>query len=106
MRYLVTAFSLLALTACGSKSGDRAELECTAQASGLVTDCDVLSESSEGFGKFAIKQVTEQAQCAVSELNEPPVDDGGPPTVACASSHPGFDKPLPRRFRTTWSIWY
>lgn len=102
-RWLLLAAVLL-LTGC-ARSGDRAELECTAQVSGLVTDCVVLSESSKGFGEFAIRHVEEEARCALEPAAEP-ATDSAPAAAPCLTTHPGSDGPLPRRFQTSWGIHY
>ena len=105
MRVFVLLSSLLLMGSCGP-SPNKAVLECTAQPSGLVTDCVVLSEISPGFGQYAVQQVTEDARCAVAKAGEPLIADDGPAETPCLSSHPGSADPLPRRFQTTWGLIY
>jgi len=76
-----------------------AEVECTALPSGQVRDCVVISESGPDAGRWAIEDVSRDCSAAVEPLD--PVD---PTTVQCKNGHPGYDKPLPRRFRATRSV--
>ena len=105
MRIKAIFIILLLIVSCGARSWDKAEVECTAQLSGLVTDFIITSETSPGFGQFTVELVEDRARCELDKIDEPP-RAGNVQSVGCHSHHPGYDNPLPRRFRTTEEMSY
>lgn len=103
---LLVALGVACALASCVRTGDFAELECTAQPTGLVSDCVVLQTSDRAFGEQTLAEVTERGTRPSQVMPDGP--NGDPHQVADAATniHPGFDKPLPRRFRKTIRVTY